>query len=118
MIHICRVAHERIGRTAGLTSKQLAVIRDDTTALREDVDLARVLSDLQRAALAYTDWMTRNIQVPQPIFDALKTHLDDKQVVEATMTVAAYNMVSRFLVALDVGDKANEKIPEVVVDDN
>jgi 4-carboxymuconolactone decarboxylase len=112
-----RTAHEPIGRKAGLTSKHLAVIRDDSTVLADNADPAQSLSDLQRAALVYTDWMTRNVRVPQRIFDALKAHLDDKQIVEATMTIAAYNMVSRFLVALDVADMAEAKIPAVVADE-
>lgn len=92
---------------------QIAVIRDTSTALADDVDPGRLLSDLQRAALAYTDWMTRNVHVPQNIFDALKDHVTDQEITELTITVATYNMVSRILVALDVGDKANLKVPEV-----
>ena len=57
--------------------------------------------------------MTKNVHVPQDVFDGLKAFLDDKQVVEVTVTISAYNMVSRILVALDVGDKADEKVPEV-----
>jgi hypothetical protein len=34
----------------------------------------------------------------------LKGLMGDKQVVELTATIAAYNAVSRFLVALDVGE--------------
>lgn len=108
-----RVAHVPLGQKAGLTISQIAVIRDTSTALSDDVDPSRALSEVQRAALAYTDWMTRNIQVPLKVFDALKALLSDQQVVEVTVTVATYNMVSRFLIALDVGDMANVKVPEV-----
>ena len=69
------------------------------------------MSDALRVAMIYTDWMTRNIQVPQNVFDNLKALFDDKQVVEVTFTAAAYNMVSRTLVALDVGDQANVPVP-------
>ena len=69
------------------------------------------MSDALRVAMIYTDWMTRNIQVPQNVFDSLKALFDDKQVVEVTFTAAAYNMVSRTLVALDVGDQANVPVP-------
>lgn len=57
--------------------------------------------------------MTKNVHVPQDVFDTLKGLLDDKQIVEVTMTVSAYNAVSRILIALDVGDRAGEKVPEV-----
>ena len=61
----------------------------------------------------YTDWMTRNIQVPQHVFDAVREVLNEQEVVEVTTTIACYNMVSRFLVALDVGDMAAAPVPEV-----
>jgi len=55
-----------------------------------------------RGVLAYADAMTLQVQVPQPLFDALRAHLDDRELVELTATVAAYNMVSRFLEALQI----------------
>ncbi len=55
-----------------------------------------------RDVLAYADAMTLQVQVPQPLFDALRAHLDDRELVELTATVAAYNMVSRFLEALHI----------------
>jgi alkylhydroperoxidase family enzyme len=62
------------------------------------------LNGEQWAVLAYTDQMTRGVEVEESIVDAVKRFLSDKQVVELTATVAAYNCVSRFLVALDVGE--------------
>jgi alkylhydroperoxidase family enzyme len=56
----------------------------------------------ERDVLAYTDAMTLQVQVPQALFDALHTHLDQRQIVELTATVASYNMVSRFLEALQI----------------
>ncbi len=56
--------------------------------------------------------MTRNIEVAPSTFDALKkAGLSEQEIVETTATVASYNMVSRFLVALDVGEQ-NGKAPE------
>ena len=57
---------------------------------------------LQRAVLALTDTMTRQVKVPAATLDAVRAHLADREVVELVATVAAYNMVSRFLVALDI----------------
>ena len=52
------------------------------------------------------------MKVPQHVFDALRSQLDnDQQMLEATATVAAYNMVSRILVALDVGNVAESDVP-------
>jgi 4-carboxymuconolactone decarboxylase len=90
-------AHEPVARAAGMTTEQLAALRagGDTGAL----------DDRQRTALAYTDAMTRDIAVDDDLFGALGKHFDDRQVVELTATVATYNMVSRFLVALEVGQE-------------
>ena len=104
--------HADIGLRAGLSHAQLAIIRDTSSALSDVIDPDGVLSDLQRRCMVYTDWMTRNIRVPQAVFDALHEGLSDANVVEVTTTVACYNMVSRFLVALDVGDMADVPVPE------
>ena len=54
------------------------------------------LSDKQWAVLRYADEMTRHVNVPQPLFDELKTvGFSEQEIVEITITVAAYNMVSR-----------------------
>jgi AhpD family alkylhydroperoxidase len=55
------------------------------------------------AALRLTDAMTRDIQVPDAVFDEVAEHFDAQGKVDVVATVAAYNMVSRFLVALHVG---------------
>ena len=62
-----------------------------------------LFSERERAVLAYTDAMTRHVQVPEAVFDAVRAAMgSEKLVVELTATVAAYNMVSRFLEALQV----------------
>ena len=83
--------------------------------MSDDVDPAGILTQAQRACLAYADWMTKNIQVPDRVFEAVRAVLDDRQITELTSTVGCYNMVSRFLIALDVGDMANTPVPEVSV---
>ncbi|KAF1046865.1 carboxymuconolactone decarboxylase family protein [Xylophilus sp.] len=61
------------------------------------------LGPAERAALAYAESMTRAIQVPDAVFDGVRAHFAGQQLVDLTATVAAYNMVSRFLEALQVG---------------
>jgi alkylhydroperoxidase family enzyme len=55
-----------------------------------------------RDALAYADAMTLQVQVPQALFDALRARCSARELVELTAVVAAYNMVSRFLEALQI----------------
>jgi 4-carboxymuconolactone decarboxylase len=88
-------AHEPVARQAGMTSEQLAAVRAG--------DGAGVLDERQRAVIAYTDAMTRDIEVPDELFERVRTHFNERQLVELTVTVGTYNLVSRFLVALEVG---------------
>ena len=57
----------------------------------------------ERAVLQLTLEMTRDVRVTDTTFDRVRTALgDEQQVVEIVGVIATYNMVSRFLVALDV----------------
>jgi alkylhydroperoxidase family enzyme len=55
-----------------------------------------------QAVLAYTDSMTKEVHVPDDVFDALRPHFDTRELTELTATIAAYNLVSRFLEAIKV----------------
>jgi alkylhydroperoxidase family enzyme len=61
-----------------------------------------LFSGKQRALLAYTDAMTREIDVPDLVFDKVRTHFTERQTVELTLLISAYNMLTRFLKALKV----------------
>ena len=65
----------------------------------------------ERAVLGYTQAMTRDVQVPTPVFDALRPWFNEREIVELTATIAAYNMVSRFLEALDVRPDGRADVP-------
>ncbi|MEO5699993.1 MAG: carboxymuconolactone decarboxylase family protein [Casimicrobiaceae bacterium] len=86
--------HAPIALKEGLTAAQLAAIPEWGSA--------KLFSDEERAVLALTDAMTRQVQVPSEVMSAVRAHLDDREVVELVATIAAYNMVSRFLEALGI----------------
>ena len=66
------------------------------------------LSEGQWVVLRYADAMTRSVKVEDGLFEEVKgLGLDSKEIVELTATVASYNMVSRFLVALNVGEQVS-----------
>ena len=46
--------------------------------------------------------MTRQIDVPDDIFAAVRAHYNERQIVELTMLVGAYNMLTRVLKALQI----------------
>ncbi|VDC07872.1 unnamed protein product [Peniophora sp. CBMAI 1063] len=55
--------------------------------------------------LCLADEMTRNVEVSDATFDAVRGLLGERGTVELVATIAAYNCVSRFLVALNVGER-------------
>jgi alkylhydroperoxidase family enzyme len=61
-----------------------------------------LFNDRQRAALAYTDAMTRDIQVPDAVHTELRRHFDERQIVELTVLIGTYNMHTRVLQALEI----------------
>ncbi len=91
-------AHVPFALKEGVTEAQVAAL--------DDWRGSALFSDAQRAVLAYTDAMTREVHVPEVVFDALRPHFSPRQIVELTATIAAYNLVSRFLEALAVDPEA------------
>lgn len=67
-----------------------------------------LLDEQHAAVLDYTDAMTIGVVVPKKLFVRLENVFSEREVTEITATVAAYNCVSRFLVALDVGEMADK----------
>jgi alkylhydroperoxidase family enzyme len=50
-----------------------------------------------------TDAMTHDIEVPDALFAQVAQHYEGKQLLDLCITIGAYNMVSRVLVALHIG---------------
>jgi alkylhydroperoxidase family enzyme len=86
--------HAPLARREGIDQAQLDALPD--WADRADFD-AR-----DRAVLAYADRMTDQIQVDDATFEQVRAHFDDQEIVELTATIAFYNLVARFLIALRV----------------
>jgi 4-carboxymuconolactone decarboxylase len=59
-------------------------------------------SPRERAALAYADAVTRDIAVSDSVFDALRPHFDERQIVELTVLIGIYNMHTRVFTALGI----------------
>lgn len=56
----------------------------------------------ERLAMRYAIAMTREVKVPDALFAQLRGRFSQAEIVELTAAIAAYNMVARFLVALEV----------------
>jgi alkylhydroperoxidase family enzyme len=87
-------AHLPYAQQAGIAAEKLEAVRH--------AQIADIFSEDERLVLALTDAMTRDIVVPDAVFERLHERFDARTLVEVVATVAAYNMVSRFLVALNI----------------
>jgi len=63
---------------------------------------ASLFSGSERAALAFTDAMTRDIRVPDDVFADVRRHFDERQIVELSVLIGAYNMHTRVQEALQL----------------
>jgi AhpD family alkylhydroperoxidase len=88
-------AHSEAAAAAGLSSAQ-------TVALRRADAGDGGFDDLQRTVLGLTDAMTNEIKVPAELFAQLSLTFDSRQLLELVAMVAAYNMVTRLVVALEL----------------
>ena len=91
-------AHVPHALKAGMSQEKLDALHD-----AEGLQTNEAFNRQERDVLALTDSMTRDIEVPDKVFDAVKTHFSDQQLTDLVATVAAYNMVSRFLTAFKIG---------------
>jgi AhpD family alkylhydroperoxidase len=87
--------HAPIALQEGLTQAQLDALPDWPAA-------AAAYTPLQRDVLALCDAMTRDVHVDNARVQALREPLGERELVELVATIASYNMVSRFLEALQI----------------
>jgi alkylhydroperoxidase family enzyme len=83
---------------AGGAQEQVEALREPEQALRR----AALFDATEHAVLQLTIEMTRQVAVSDSAFNAVHVALGDRGTVELVGVIAAYNMVSRFLVALDI----------------
>lgn len=87
--------HAPIALKEGLSPSQLDALADWRAASER-------YTPLQREVLALCDAMTREVHVDASVVQAVRERLGERQLVELVGTIASYNMVSRFLEALQI----------------
>jgi alkylhydroperoxidase family enzyme len=85
--------HVSFGRRVGLTDEQIRAVADPST---------RFFDPQQMAVIAYAGEMTADARVSDETFAAVSAFLNDESIVELTMVIGFYNLVSRTLNALEV----------------
>lgn len=91
-------AHVPHARAAGMPDSLIEQLRHDVAP-----DGITGLNEGEADVLRLTDAMTRDIEVPDAVYDPVHIRFGACGTLEVTATIAAYNMVSRFLVALRIG---------------
>lgn len=88
-------AHAPHARAAGVPDEKIEAVRAWPIG-------RGLFTEDEQLVLELTDSMTRDVDVPEPLIARVRDRFDARGVVEVVATVAAYNMVSRFLVALNI----------------
>lgn len=70
--------------------------------------LAALFNARERAAFAYAEAMTRDVEVVDAVYDELKAHFSERQIVELTVLIGSYNMNARVLNALKIDPQSKE----------
>jgi alkylhydroperoxidase family enzyme len=86
-------AHTPFALKEGISQPQIDALREGK------ID---VFDEPERSVLAYCESMTREVHVPDAVFEAVRMHFNERELVELSATIAAYNLVSRFLEALQI----------------
>lgn len=100
-------------RVGSLAQSQYEFKQHTTVALRCGVSQSQIdaipnwaaseqFDDQERAVLAYTDEVARDIRVRDETFTRLRTFLSEPEIVELTAAIGYYGMACRILVALEV----------------
>lgn len=99
LIHVQASAHNGCGFCVDI-GRALAVQRDvglDKFEALPDYRTSPLFDDRERAALAYAEEVTRNKQVPDALFEELRKHFSEREIVEITWVNALanyYNLIN------------------------
>ena len=89
-----RAGHVPHAKKEGITDAQIDALADWQNS--------NLFNEVERAVLAYTEAMTKEVHVSDAVFAAVVKHFAQREMTELTATIAAYNLVSRFLEALQI----------------
>ena len=99
--------HCKASRSVGITEEKIEAI--------PAWSCSDVFSPLERAVLAYTDALVLDGgRVPDAVFDALREHLSDEEILELTYTTCLYEMHATMSRALRLEyDDVDERVVEI-----
>ena len=86
--------HYPIALELGLDQKQIQAVSTWSTSTN--------FNDIERAVLQYTDEVAQNVEVKEETFKVLQLHLNERSIVELTLSIGYWGMVARVLVPLQI----------------
>ncbi|HEX4330375.1 MAG TPA: carboxymuconolactone decarboxylase family protein [Burkholderiales bacterium] len=90
-------AHIPHAQKAGMSDAKIEALKQPA--------IGSEFSDLEQAILSATDTLTKDVKLTDAQFDRLRPHFNPGELVEVMATIGAYNMVSRFLIAMNIVGK-------------
>jgi len=93
--YVWKVHATQYAAPAGVTPQEIEAMRGTTVP-------AGAFGARDAALLAHVDAMTRDVTVPDAVFESLRGQFSEREIVDVTVLVAAYNMHTRVLKALDI----------------
>jgi alkylhydroperoxidase family enzyme len=98
--------HAPIASENGVTKLGLNSIRSLTSNQHETLASDQDgLTNKQAAVVRYAAAMTSQTRVDDVVFTKVAKHFTPKEMIELTLSIAGFNCVTKFVCALDVGEK-------------
>jgi 4-carboxymuconolactone decarboxylase len=88
-------AHVEHAQKAGVSEEKIHAVKV--------LSISTIFTQREQLVLELADAMTQHIDVPEPLFERIAQHYKGKELLDLCITIGAYNMVSRVLVALQIG---------------
>lgn len=88
-------AHVDHAQKAGLSNEKIQAVKVRS--------ISPIFTQREQLVLELADTMTQQIDVPESLFERIAQHYAGKELLDLCITIGAYNMVSRVLVALQIG---------------
>ena len=88
----CFAEHDNVALAVGVSKTQITHINDYETH--------DAFNELERLVLRYTDGITEHNRVDDAVFDALREHLSEREMVELTFCIGNWNGIARFIVPM------------------
>jgi alkylhydroperoxidase family enzyme len=92
--YVIRQHIPKLAQAEGVTAQDCEALKDWTRA--------SCFNAAEKAALAYADSVTTAVQVPDDVFEPLRMHFSEREIVELTVLIATYNMHIRVVEALQI----------------